>query len=346
MWYFTETHGPFFARELRTPLPDEVLAVNGYGRGDRSANDDDDDIYLASLAGRGSPAPIASASSDGPPEQAGNRRPSRLVITVLLLLILGPVAWRWWPKEVARWYSAIAAEKQLDGDAQAAQQALAAALWWDPESAATFRQRGDLLTDQGHYDQALEDYHRAIELDPDDPVNLIKRSVALQFLGKHAEAIQDWQQLESMWRDRGQEGFAMALNGLAYARALGNSELDQALAEVNQALQFGGRNSESRAAMLDTRGYIQLLRGEYQAARQDLDRAIQSMEMTLASASGVKNYPDPREYEQYLKQLNHSVAVMYYHRALMFEQLGELELAARDLQRVHQLGHEPGDHLF
>ena len=323
------------------------FAVNGYGREDRSANDDDEDIYVASLAEKGSPAPVVSnSSSDGPPEQAGSRRTSRLVITVLLLVILGPVAWRWWPKEVARWYSAVATEKQLDGDARAAQQALTAALRWDPQSPATFRQRGDLFTDQGHYEQALEDYHRAIELDPDDPISLIKRSVALQYLGKHAEAIQDWQQLESMWKDQGQEGFAMALNGLAYARALGNMELDQALQEVNQALQFGGRNPESRAAMLDTRGYIQLLRGEYQAARQDLDRAIQSMEMVLAKESGVKNYPDPREYEQYLKQLKHGVAVMYYHRALMFEQLGERELAARDLQRVHQLGHEPGDHLF
>ena len=138
----------------------------------------------------------------------------------------------------------------------------------------------------------------------------------------------------------------MALNGLAYARALGNTELDQALEEVNQALQFGGRNPESRAAMLDTRGYIQLLRGDYQAARQDLDRAIQSMEMILATAGGVKNYPDPRQHEQDLQLLKHSVAVMYYHRALMFEQLGESELAARDLRRVHELGHEPGDQLF
>jgi tetratricopeptide (TPR) repeat protein len=321
--------------------------VNGYGRDDRSANDDDEDIYLASLVERGSTDPVVSDSSgDRLPEPAGNLRTSRLVIIVLLLVILGPVAWRWWPKEVARWYSAVATEKQLDGDAQAAQQALTAALWWDPESAATFRQRGDLLTDQGQYEQALEDYCRAIELNPDDPINLIKRSVALQYLGKHAEAIRDWQEIEAMWKERGQEGFAMALNGLAYARALGNTELDRALEEVNQALQFGGRNPESRAAMLDTRGYIQLLRGEYQAARQDLDRAIQPMEMILAKESGVKNYPDPREHEQSLKQLKHSIAVMYYHRALMFEQLGEPELAARDLQRVHQLGHEPGDHLF
>jgi hypothetical protein len=136
------------------------------------------------------------------------------------------------------------------------------------------------------------------------------------------------------------------LNGLAYARALGNSELDRALDEVNQALQFGGRNVESRAAMLDTRGYIQFLRGEHQAARLDLDRAVEAIELLLAARANLKSYSDPRQHEQESKLLEQHAAVMRYHRALVLQELGETDLADQDLRQVRQWGYEPGDGLF
>jgi tetratricopeptide (TPR) repeat protein len=305
-------------------------------RDDRFCPHDDEQIYVAALV----EPPVEE------PEKIRKRRISRWMTVALLVVVLGPVAWRWWPKEVARWYSALATERQLDGDAAAAEQALTAALWWDPESAALFRQRGDLFTDQGQYERALEDYCRALELNPEDTANRFKRSIALQYLGRHAEAVEDWLQIKATLEGRGQAAFAWALNGLAYARALGSTDLDRALEEVNQALQFGSRSPEVRAAMLDTRGYIQVLRGEYEAARADLDRAIDSMEVILAAATGFKSHPDAREHQQDLERLKHHVAVMVYHRALLFEQLGEDELAARDLRRVRRLGHEPGERLF
>jgi 4-phospho-D-threonate 3-dehydrogenase / 4-phospho-D-erythronate 3-dehydrogenase len=226
------------------------------GPDDRLYPGDDQEIYLAALV----EPPVEESA------KIHNRRISRWVTLALLVVVLGPVAWRWWPKEVARWYSALATERQLDGDAAAAEQALTAALWWDPESAALHLQRGDLLTDQGQYERALEDYCRALELNPEDVANRIKRSIALQYLGRHAEAVEDWLEIKAALEGRGQAAFALALNGLAYARALGNTDLDVALEEVNQALQFGNRSPEVRAAMLDTRGYIQVLRGEYEAA--------------------------------------------------------------------------------
>ncbi len=321
--------------------------MNDQGRQDRSAQQDQEDVFLASLADRtGSKSDDSGPSGKDAPIKEGDRRASRLAIMVLVLIVLGPVVWRWWPKEVSKWYLAIATERQLDGDFSGAEQALTMAARWDDDSASTLQQRGDLLIDQGRYEEAFDDYVRAVQLNPDDPMGRIKRSVALQHLGRHAEAIEEWREIKTLWQDRGQEVFAIALNGLAYARALGDSDLDLALDEVNRALQFGGRRPESRAAMLDTRGYIHFLRGDYPAARQDLDRSIDSMERVLANTSGLKSYPDPREQQQDLKQLKHHVAVMYYHRALLFESWGELELAARDLHRVRELGYEPGDHLF
>jgi tetratricopeptide (TPR) repeat protein len=321
--------------------------VNDQGRQDRSANHDEEDVFLASLADRtGSKSNGSDPSGNAFPKPEGSRWTSRLAILVLTLIVFGPVVWRWWPKEVSRWYVAIATERQLDGDFSGAEEALTKAALWDEDSASILQQRGDLLIDTGRYEEALEDYVRAIQLNPDDPMARIKRSVALQHLSRHAEAIEEWLKIKTAWQDRGQEVFAMALNGLAYARALGDSDLDLALDEVNRALQFGGRHPENRAAMLDTRGYLHFLRGDYPAARQDLDRAIESMEHMLAKTSSLKGYPDPREHQQDLKQLKHHVAVMHYHRALLLESLGELELAGRDLRRVRELGYEPGHQLF
>ncbi len=275
-----------------------------------------------------------------------NRRNARLAILILTLIVLGPVFWRWWPKEVSRWYVALATERQLDGDLPGAEQALTIAARWDDDPASVLLQRGDLLVDQGRYEEALEDYADALQLNPDDLMARFKQTVALQHLGRHAEAIEEWLEIKTSWQDRGQEVFASVLNGLAYARALGNSDLESALDEVNRALQFGSRRTESRAAKLDTRGYIHFLRGDYPAARQDLDRAIELVERVLTEARGEKTYHDVREHQRRLNRLKHHLAVMYYHRALLFESWEKLELADGDLRRVRDLGFEPGDHLF
>lgn len=320
--------------------------MNDPSRRDCAGKADEENVFSAPPSNQVSKSNGWQSSDNISPKQEGDTHAARVAILVLVLVVLGPVVWRWWPKEVSRWYVAIATERQLDGDPAGAEQALTRAARWDDESASILQQRGDLLIDQGRYEEALEDYTRALQLNPHHPMGRIKRSIALQHLGRHAEAIDDWLDLKESWQGRGQEGFASALNGLAYARALGESDLDLALDEVNRALQFGGRRPDSRAAMLDTRGYIHFLLGDYPAARQDLDRAIESMKRVLTKTRSLKSYPDPREHQQDLKQLKHSVAVMYYHRALLFQSWGELELADADLSRVRELGFEPGDHLF
>ncbi len=298
-----------------------------------SSTPHDDDVVMASLAD----------DPSGTPGHPRRSRPgTRLVITVMVLLVLGPVLWRWIPKEIARWHAAGAMEKHMQGDSETAKRELETALQWDPESGAIYRQRADLLSDLGEYEQAVEDYSRAVELEPADPLNPIRRSVALQHLKRHGDAIRDWQTVERLVQGRGQMQEAIALNGLAYARALGKTDLDRALDEVNEALQLAGRD----AALLDTRGYIQYLRGEYQTARNDLDLAVQSMETQLAAQAQSKDYADARRHQQDVEQMEQSTAVLRYHRALVLHELGEDELADQDLRRVRQLGHEPGDDLF
>ena len=40
------------------------------------------------------------------------------------------------------------------------------------------------------------------------------------------------------------------------------------------------------------------------------------------------------------------MAVIRYHRGLLYEAMGQTEAAERDFRRVRELGYEPGPQLF
>ena len=87
------------------------------------------------------------------------------------------------------------------------------------------------------------------------------------------------------------------------------------------------------------------------SALADLDRAVTLIEaahdkLDNEVANGRRGAVDPREYEVSLQQSAKSVAVIRYHRALAYDQLGKSDLAHQDRQRVQQLGFNPGPELF
>jgi tetratricopeptide (TPR) repeat protein len=259
-----------------------------------------------------------------------------------LALVLGPVAWLGLPEEISRWYIAAAIEAHLDGDAPAALQRMAAASRWAPENPAIHIYRGDWMQEAGAYQASLAEYAQALEIDATNQWALIQRSQALQHLGRHDEAIADWKRLMASAGSTRPAGRATYLNGLAYAQAVGNRELDAALENIAQALEIVGQN----AAMLDTRGFIQYRRGDLKSARTDLDLAVNMVEEEYRQASQLTQYVQRREYEASLAELAESVAVIRYHRALVYDALNKPDQAAEDHARVRELGFEPGDDLF
>jgi tetratricopeptide (TPR) repeat protein len=130
---------------------------------------------------------------------------------------------------------------------------------------------------------------------------------------------------------------------LAYAKAIGNVDLESALQEINEAL-----NSDKNAAYLDTRGFIYYRMGKYDLALNDLDPAVKEVEGDLhllhAHADLERRAaPDIRVYEIQFRKDNEPVAVMRYHRALVHEKLGHSAAAAADRKRVRELIGRDGD---
>ncbi len=289
------------------------------------------DVVLASLA---------DSEVDTGPRRS--KWTMRLVILGTLALVLGPLLYAWFPKEISRWYEASAIENYSNGNHEEATADLNKALEWDPENPSAYRQRAEWRLDDRDYAGALEDCNHALEVAAKDTRTLLQRSLALQHLGRHAEAIEDWKKLAELHGHSTAANRTTVLNGLAYARALGNIELDEALADVEKALEIEGDN----AAMLDTRGFIYYRRKDMKSAKRDMDAAVKGLDTDLQEARNPQRAVDQRDFKRRLKLANHNEAVIRYHRALVNDKVGEPEQAEQDRQRVRDLGYEPNEKLF
>ena len=287
-------------------------------------------------------SPYSAGPASSPPR---GRWAGRVAISVALLMPLGPVLYFGLPEEVAKWHVAAATEMRLDGKQQEALARLDAALRWARSGAAIYVCRADWMLEDELFQKALEDYDRALALEPGDLLALIQRCEVFQHLGRHAEAIRDWKKLVDRHQSASAEQRAVFLNGLAYAQSLDNGknpELDKAFENITQALNLVGQN----AAMLDTRGYIHYRRGNLAAAEADLNLAVQLMEQQHKEMEQTRQYLDGREFALQLEKSRKSVAVIRYHRALVFDGVGKPKQADADRQRVRELGFAPGPGLF
>jgi tetratricopeptide (TPR) repeat protein len=171
---------------------------------------------------------------------------------------------------------------------------------------------------------ALERAEHHIRRNPHDPQGYLLRGDEYLRRKKYPQAIRDYQRvLEAFPEDAAVRGrLAMALNNFAYERALAGEDLDEALADVDRALDLTPAN----AAFLDTRGYLYFLLGKYEEALPDLEQAVQLAEEELRTAH-------PRFAWWYREAL----AEILQHRAMLYDGLDRPEDAMRDRMRIRQL---------
>jgi len=99
--------------------------------------------------------------------------------------------------------------------------------------------------------------------------------------------------------------------------------------------------------MLDTRGFINYRLGNSKAAREDLEQAVQIWEQ-IVTYQETQRLPSVRSYQSESETASYrqALAVMLYHRSLVYDQLGMSDEAKVDRERVRGLGYEPNDQLF
>jgi len=321
------------------------------------------------------PASSSPVQPSHPPNVSGSqsrlrRAPSlRYVFGLPLVVFIGACTIMQGPREIGRWKLAAALDLRAEGKKEQAYAQLTEATRWFPDSPMLLLQRADWRMEDGQKEEAIADADKALELSRETYEWLVVHSHFMQTAGEHQRAVGDWKKIERESQRTGNPDRATALNGLAYARALAEVEIDEALENVNKALELAPGN----AAILDTRGFLLYLKGGSSSlalALKDMDLAVKSMERDLGGAkrdvkSATKTadrfsllqsrpktwreaLPDFRsDPVSYRESIFRGAAVMHYHRALVFEALGRTAGAEADREAARKLiGKEPDETLF
>jgi len=283
------------------------------------------------------------------PPPRGHSFISWFFILFMIGVVVGPLIVFWLPGEIARWHQAAILEQWLNGDLSGAIKSLDHVIERYPDQAGLYLQRAEWNLKIEDYQAALADCNQALQLVPNSHSGYQLRSQAKQHLGDFDAGVLDMKKVLAL-SENGREFLRpTALNGLAYARALAKSDLKDALDEIQEVISVPGL--EADPAILDTRGYIYYLRRDFKSARADLERAVKLIEKRHADESSelMRENPrvlDVRVVQQRLNTLEQSVAVIRYHRALLYKALRMRAEAKQDLARVRELGREPGEQLF
>jgi tetratricopeptide (TPR) repeat protein len=313
------------------------------------------------------PQTAIRAPSPNVPNQQRRTRRVRPLTWLLLLAIIGPCTAVQAPLEIGRWHLAAALNLRGKGEKDAAYEELAAAMVWFPKSPELLLQRAEWRLEDGRRAEALADCDRMLELGGNQENWLKAHAQFFQNAGEFALAVDDWKKIEELSQRSGNPPRSEALNGLAYAQALANIELDEALNNVNQALELQPVSNE---AILDTRGYIFHLQERNALALADLDLAVKGMDEYVQQvgkvlvgqdslppqskrliSSGPKTlleiYPSRGTVAHRFASLTRSAAVIHYHRSLVLAALGRNDEADQERAIARQLiGREPDETLF
>ncbi len=297
-------------------------------------------------------SPILASLADDPQDAAAHQRPRRtrlewLLSICLIGMVAVPLGIKGYPDEVGRWRLAAASEHYLNGDVQSAIRVVDRAIALNPTHVELYLQRAAWHDEVADFPAALRDYEQIYEIAANDPRMLLARAMTYQKMGNVAGALRDLEALVVASRNKGREERATALNTLAYFRAINHRQLEEALQEIDKAIDLLGPNP----AFLDTRGFIRYRLGDYETARNDLETALSAYTPYVRSLRRPEErdnlgIADLRVYRIQLHRQQQAFAVVLYHRGLIYEELKESDLATADFDQVRQLGFEPGDDLY
>lgn len=299
-----------------------------------------------------------------------------LTIGALVLMFVADL-----PNEVVRWKHAAAIVARDSGDKEKGYELLEEA-YRGRENDLKFAQQelGWRFVDED-YEQALRVLNRIIDARGTDWDLLQTRAHFLQHLGRHEEAIADCIEVNRMSESTGEPPRAQALNHLAYTRAVAKLDLNAAEQEIDLAVPLArqevaklrrtlahplvrflfmtsadlerlGHAENTLTGALDTRAFVLLHRDRLKEAKADMNEAIARTERYRPTdpdqiAKSIQRERYVRIYEEKKRLDGKSTAVLYYHRHLIHQKLGDKEAAKVDFERARDLlGKEPDESLF
>lgn len=203
-----------------------------------------------------------------------------------------------------------------------------------PNKARGWGSRADFLKDQGDTEHALQDYNRAIQINPKYTTALNNRASIYEKLNKYEFAIQDYNQ--AILAD---PNYYNAYNnrGLLYIKL---AAYDLALADLNKALQLHPNFKEvyiNRASVYVSRGeFAKAITDCNSALRIDPNNAFTYCNRGIANMNLNNNNASIDDFSMAIKQ-NPNLAIAYYNRALVFSRLNQSKKALEDYSHAIQV---------
>ena len=265
------------------------------------------------------------------------------IVLATVGLVCAPVLRNQFATEVARWYLADAANRISAGED--IQRQLTQAEYWSGDVTGLrdywlLRTELALTAAPADVEKVIRD---AVARDKSNCTIGLEASNSLSRTANFAEAAAV---LEASCVDDMRET-PERLNQLSYFRALAASDLDQALRDINQALELRPEEPASR----DTRAWVLFQMGKPLEAIKDADFAVKEFDKFTTSEfygetlgwleKQLAGPPEPRSADGILTQREAgeplwSRGVIHYHRAKILEALGRSEEAEAEFQWLRE----------
>ena len=207
----------------------------------------------------------------------------------------------------------------------------------NPNRYSTYYSRGTLLLSLGRYPEAIQDFSRVIELEPRHWKSWVNRANCYRDLGDDDRALEDYNHVLANFNN-----FDKALNnrGVAY---LHKDMFDKALADFNKVIELDPTYVNAyinRAAL-----YIDPGVRDYEKAVADYTTCLQ-YEPDNWQALYFRAYSLQKlgRYDEALSSVNQALAVrsdkanFYYTRAQILRQLGRRDESIADARKAQQMG--------
>ncbi len=201
----------------------------------------------------------------------------------------------------------------------------------DPDNAWAYNDRGRAHAEIGEYAKAIADYDRAIAIDPNNAMAYHNRGYAYSEMGERDKAIADYDRAIAIDPNN-----ARAYNnrGSAYDEM---GERDKAIADYDRAIAL----DPNSAAPYSNRGSAYSEMGEIDKAIADLDRAI-ALDPNSAAAYSNRGlaYYEMGERDKAIADYDRAIALdpnyaaAYNNRGYAYREMGEYDKAIADYDRA------------
>ena len=204
----------------------------------------------------------------------------------------------------------------------------------DPKNVGFYINRGYVYYKKGDYPQAIKDCTKAIELDPKNAAAYINRGYVYYKKGEYIQAIADCTKAIEI-----DPKLATAYNnrGAAYKN---KGEYNEAIADFTRAIELDPKYAKAYS----NRGYAYSNKGEYDEAIADCTKAIE-LDPKYAAAYNNRGaaYNHKGEYDKAITdctraiELDPKYAKAYNNRGNAYNNKGEYDKAAADFEKAREL---------